>query len=228
MDVFAGDVLTEVYCHFKSKFENDGSENDESHQYFRACVHILNCAGKVDESKIEGLRAHIIGELSESWDMPEEKRARANFSTNVALLCAWGMTEDVARCLASSIRLYFEGGADDADASFTRKSTGSRKRKQRGSKNRGAAATETLPTLHIDVCLGILGYILKGSYPASASTRESILKSETAFNAIASALQSAKTSAERMMKPQAVSCITLSFIGLCCVCLDLVSHGIST
>lgn len=204
MQVFTGNVLTDVYCHFESKLDDENLDDAKSTDCFRACVAILNCAGKVDESKIEGLRTHIVGELSKA--MPVEKRMKPNFSPNVALLCAWGMTGDVAQCLASSIQLYFEGGADDElNASFTRRSGPSRKRKQRGKKK--ADADGKLPKLDIDVCLDILGHILKGSNSASVSARESILQSETAFSAIASALQTAKAAAERMMKPQIVSCV---------------------
>ena len=201
MEVFSGNnVLTEVYCHFESSAKSDSDdmeEDDDSSKKvadcFRACVAILNCAGKVDESNIEGLRTHIVDEISKSTDMSEEQRIKANFSPSFSLLCAWGMTEDVALCLASSIKLYFEGGGTN-DASFTRKS----KRTQRRGKKSNAEGS--LPTLDIDVCLGILGHILKGSYPASASARASILNSKTAFDAISSALLTAKSAAERGMK----------------------------
>jgi len=207
IEVFSGNVLTEVYCHFEAKFENNNDDdNSEDHDAklldcFRACVAILNCAGKVDESKIEGLRSRIIDELSETNDMPAARRMNANLSPSVALLCAWGMTEDVATCLASSITEHFAEDGDDLDASFTRKSGASRKRKQ--SLKRKVEVDKTrLPKLDIDVCLGILGHILKGSTSASVSAREIILKSDTACDTIVTALQSAKDAAERMIKPR--------------------------
>jgi len=207
MEVFSGNVLTEVLCHFETRFaegsESDNLENSMSVNSMRACVAILNCAGKVDESKIEGLRTHIVGQLSATSDTPAEGSVRANLSPNVALLCAWGMTEDVAKCLASSISQYFMGDANEQNGSFTRKSGASRKRKSRG-KKQAVTGQSDLPHLDVGVCLGILGDILKGSYPASVLAREYILGSDTAFDAIASALQTAKTAAERMIKPRKV------------------------
>mmetsp|Transcript_22855 Transcript_22855/g.40142 ORF Transcript_22855/g.40142 Transcript_22855/m.40142 type:complete len:1311 (-) Transcript_22855:196-4128(-) len=204
MEEFSGNVLTEVYCHFETKFENDNLEDSKLVDCLRACIAILNCAGKVDESKISGLRAHIIGELSNKSDMPAERRI-ANLSPNVALLCAWGMTEDVARYLASSISRIFAGDTDErVNGSFTLNVLGSSRKSLPRSVKKKVAADEAvpLPNLDIDVCLGILGHILKGSYPASALARESILKSETAFNTIVSALQTAKRAAEQMIKPR--------------------------
>ena len=185
----------------------------------RACVALLNCAGKVEESKVEGMRSHIIRELCKSSDMPAEPRRTANFAPNVALLCAWGMTDDVAKCLASSISQYFAGDTDGMSASRLAQKSGSRKRKQRGKKQ--VADEAALPTkLDVDVCLHILGGVLKGSYPASILARESILESETAFNDIASALQTAKSAAERMLLPQIVSFMTTSAVQLCCCIID--------
>lgn len=198
MDVFSGNVLTEVYSHFESKTV-DCLEDAKMAECSRACVAILNCAGKMKESEIEGLRAHVIGELAKATDMPPEKRMRVNFSPNMALLCEWGMTDDVGICLASSISQYFMlGNHDNKNSEYTEKSKASKKRKQ----GKNKAVKDVLPHLDIETSLGILGNILKGSYPASLSARDSIIKSESAFTAISTALQSAKTAAEKIIKSQ--------------------------
>jgi condensin-2 complex subunit G2 len=202
MEVFSGNVLTEVYSHFESKTV-DGLEDAKMAECSRACVAILNCAGKMKETEIEGLRAHVIGELAKATDMPPEKRMRVNFSPNMALLCEWGMTDDVGICLASSISQYFMlGNHDEMNSQYTEKSKTSKKRKQHGKKK---ADKDALPQLDIETSLGILGNILKGSYPASRSARDSIVKSESAFTAISTALQSARTAAEKIIKSQQVN-----------------------
>ena len=223
-EVFSGNVLTEVYCHFEAKFESDDPGDAKMVDCFRACVAILNCAGKVDEAKVDGLRSRIVDELSGAGGAPSTRRARADLSPNVALLCAWGMTGDVARCLASSVAQYFAGGAaDEADAGSARRSGASGKRKQRGEEQAAADETPRLPNLDIDVFLGILGHILKGSYPGSVLARESILKVETAFDALASALQTAKSAAERMIKPRIVSFYKrFSLLNICSMHLYLI------
>jgi condensin-2 complex subunit G2 len=201
MEVFSGNVLTEVYSHFESKTV-DGMEDAKMAECSRACVAILNCAGKMKESEIEGLRAHVIEELAKAADLPPEKRMRMNFSPNMALLCEWGMTEDVAQCLASGIKTYFTSGNDgEMDAGNAGKSKASKKRKQRGKKK---ASKDVLPQLDIEMSLGILGNILKGSYSASQSARESIIESESAFDAISTALESARAAAEKIIKSQQV------------------------
>lgn len=174
MEVFSGNVLTEVYSHFESKTVED-LEDSKMAECSRACVAILNCAGKMKETEIDGLRAHVIGELSKATDMPPEKRTRVNFSPNMALLCQWGMTEDVAQCLSSSILNYFSPENPDGKPRQTKK------RKQRGKK---AATKDELPQLDIETSLGILGNILKGSYPASLSARDSIIKSDANFTRV--------------------------------------------
>ena len=208
--MFSDDVLAEVYRHFVSKFDDVEMGDGDFADCSRAVVAILNCAGKLEGGRCEQLRAHIFDELRKSRDLPSRQRAEADLSPNIALLCQWGMTMPVVRCLASSIRQYFDGDADETnDSSTTRRSGNYRpRRKQRGED----ADAENLPTLHIDVCLGIIGHVLKGSNPASASLRASILESETALEAISSALQTAKGAAERMMKARIVSCADISFI----------------
>ena len=208
--VFSDDVLAELYRHFASKFDDaemgDGDFADSS----RAVVAILDCAGKLG-GRCERLRARIVDGLRKSRDLPARQRAEVDLSPNISLLCRWGMTDDVVRCLASSVRHYFEGHADETNDSFaTRRSGNSRSRRKRRGENNADA--ENLPTLDIDVCLGIIGHVLKGSHPASASLRASILESETAFEAISSALQTAKGAAERMMKSRTVSCADISIV----------------
>lgn len=233
--MFSGNILTEVYCHFESKFEHDDDDdecddNDDegrsknSHKVENtnmARLAILSCAAKMDASKIEGLQSHIIGELSKASDMSVEQRANANFSPIVALLCAWGKTDEVAECIASSISEYFTtSGADELSTDFTRKLDASRKRKQRGKKQADAVLGNKLPKLDIDVCLGILGHILKGSYPASLSARDAILESEKAVSTILSALETARNAADRIIKKNSVSLSSVLsiLINACSIC----------
>ena len=180
-DVFSGNVLREVYCFFESSRSTDVAADDDSTvaaDCYRACVAILNCAGKMDESRIDGLRSHIISQLVMSRDMPDEQRKRSNYSSDVALLCAWGMTEEVANCLSKSITHYFENGKQKKRAGV--------KRKARGKKELNLSDQ----ILDIDVSLGIVGHLLQGSNPLSVTARESLLSSDRSYSAITSALGS--------------------------------------
>ncbi|KAL9182845.1 hypothetical protein ACHAXT_004124 [Thalassiosira profunda] len=210
MEVFSGGMLTEVYCHFEAKCAAEGElEESKMEDCFRACGAILNSAGRMDETAVYGLRAHVIGQLSKSSELPPEKQMTVNFGPNVALLCAWGMTEEIAQCLASSISQYF---SDDIDASFTRKSRASRKRKPRGKKQ---ASDDALPQLEIDVSLITLGHILRST---NATARESILQSESAFTTLASALKTAQSAAERLPSSQGGSATKMTRVCMAIEC----------
>lgn len=222
MEVFSGNVLTDIICYFEKKFKADGSEDRKLTDCFRAYVAILNCAGKLDKDKIEGLRAHVIGELAKSSTISAEKRSNANFSSYASLLCAWGMADEVSDCLANSISYYFDNGENDEQAvEFTQKATGTKKRKPRGKKG---AETKSLPRLPIDVSLGILGHVLNGTFPASASARESILKTDNGFDVIIVALQKAQVAADSLLRPRIVSWLLPLSTGVL-VCIScMVSH----
>ncbi len=205
-DVFSGNVLTEVYEHFASKFENEEDFEDSMlGDCFRACVAILHCAGKMDEIKIEGLRTRIVKNLASLNSISVEKRSKMNFSPSVSLLCVWGMTENVAQCLGSSITLYFGGDGGEHDVEYCQESKESKKRKSFAKVNAKGKSAQLLPQLDMDVCIGILGHILKGCFPASVSARENILTSETAYSAIEGALGMAQIAAENILKPKVVS-----------------------
>ncbi len=87
MEVISNNILTKVYCHFEAKLENNDLEDAMLLDCFCACVAILICTGKVDESKIKGLRSRIVDELSKTSNIPEPRTMTANLSANVALLC---------------------------------------------------------------------------------------------------------------------------------------------
>jgi hypothetical protein len=226
VEVFSGNVLTDIICYFEKKFKADGSDDRKLSDCFRAYVAILNCAGKLDKDKIEGLRAHVIGELAKSSTISAEKRSNANFSSYASLLCAWGMADEVSDCLANSISYYFDNGENDEQAvEFTQKATDTKKRKPRGKKG---AETKSLPRLPIDVSLGILGHVLNGTFPASASARESILKADNGFDVIIAALQKAQVAADSLLRPRNVRWLSVCLFAYLAWFLTSVSFYVAT
>lgn len=189
-EVFSGAVLLQVYRHFESKFAWVHTSDVEFTACSRACIAILRCAGKLEGRQCEELRSHIVTELHKTRDLPRKQRITIDLSPSIAILCQWGMMDDIVSCLASSIRLYFKG-ENLVDSSMQQ--------------NPHCNGTKKLMPLDIDVCMGILGHILKGSHSASAYLRNSILESEIAFDTILSALLSANSAVERMMKGLIVS-----------------------
>ena len=181
VEAFSGNVITEVFSHFETNC--DGSPN------VRALLAILNCAGKMDAENMDGLRAHVVAEIEKSSEMSVVQRSYANFSPHISLLCAWGMTEEVATCLATSISNGLER-------------VGEEPRKKRA---RGKMTGLTLPMLHIDVCLDILGHIMQGSHPRLVSARNSILSNEVGYTAIVTALRKAQEVTVQILRPIRVS-----------------------
>lgn len=192
LEAFSGNIVTEIFCHFENKVGDSSNESTHWNACFRALVAILNCAGKMDKNNFEGLRAHIFAELDKSWDSPPEQRSKANFTPYVSLLCAWGMAEELAKCLALSISNYFAGG---------------RNKQPLKKKARGKNAHSSFPLLHIDVCLNILGRTLHGAYPSVVVARESILECKEGIDAIVVALQKAEEVAVGILRPIDVSSI---------------------
>ena len=178
VQAFSSNVITEVFSHF-----GDGSPN------VRALLAIMNCAGKMDAENMEGLRAHVVADIEKSSEMSVVQRSNVYLSPHLSLLCAWGMTEEVATCLALSISNSLEGVGEES------------KKK----KTRGKTAGISLPILHIDVCLDSLGHILQGSHPTLVSARKSILSSEAGYIAILTALQKAQEVTVQILRPIRVS-----------------------
>ena len=177
---FSGKIITEVFCHLEAKCNNSLQESNSWNEFFRGLVAILNCAGKLDTGNINGMRAHVISQLENSWNISAEQRAKSNFSPYAALLCK-DMTEELTKCLASSISNYFEGKFDHRP----------RKKKVR--------ANTTLPSLHIDVCLNILGHILHGTDSSLVTARESMLNCKIGLEIIIKALKKAQEEAEKVI-----------------------------
>ena len=187
LEAFSGNILTEIFHHFETKCYDSPRESAKWSECFRALQAILYCAGKINGESTDGLREHIVSELQKSWDLPPEQRCRTNFSPYVSLLCAWDMSEEVAKCLSSSISNYFEEGDEQP-----------RKKKAKGKK-------ESLPVLYIDVAISILGHILQGTHPSSVAARDSLLNSDSCYNHIVAALGKALDVASRIIRPIGVS-----------------------
>ena len=80
----------------------------------RTCASILRCAGRLTSKSVEGLASQITMKLA-SFDHDENIEFK-NVAPLVALLCMWGLTEDVSKSLAMSILRAFD---DDDGISHT-------------------------------------------------------------------------------------------------------------
>lgn len=200
VDAFSGAVLANVNSHFEEKaIVSDQSTRkglrvmDDCH---RVCAAILRCAGRLPPKFVKGLAHQITSKLDSIED--EDDIARENITPHVALLCLWGMTEDVATSLALSIVKAF--GQDEFG--FDNESHGKKRRSGRRSSSSASAQADTkltVPQLPSHVAMEVLESILRGSDPSSAAARTAILSSTTACNALEKALEKGTIYAERLL-----------------------------
>jgi condensin-2 complex subunit G2 len=203
---FSGATLTSALTHFEQKAtlydgtDDDGDTMQARDDCYRACAAILRLAGRLPSKAVEGLVPHIssvLSGLTESCD-----QTRQNVSSHIALLCLWGMTEEVAPSLAASIEIEFEVYHELLFASPV---DNSKKRKTGFSRTKSTAPL-AFPQLPPIVALDVLGDILRGSDPSSVAAREVILSSDSSCNAIERALERGTKHAENLLSTDSVSC----------------------
>jgi hypothetical protein len=199
-EAFSGAVLTDVHAHFEQKAlqsEELGQRGSKIRDdCYRTNAAILRCAGRLPPKAVEGLASHISSKLADLKANIDDDTVHENITPHIALLCLWGMTEDVALSLSASIQLAF---GDDNELISADVGDGKRSsNKRRSGRNR----TEDLavPPLPPRVALDVLGDLLRGSVAA----REAILSSRVACNAFEMALEMGTVRAERLLQSNPV------------------------
>ena len=199
VDAFSGAVLGNVNSHFDAMaatFDNldrkGAKAMDDCH---RTCASILRCAGRLSSKCVEGLAAQITSKLA-SIDHDDQNMDRKNITPHIALLCMWGLTEDVSSSLASSIAKAFDNDDDLAFPGFHTFTGRSNKRKI----GRGLElAKPVIPPLSPKMALSVFEEILSGVDPSCIAARTAILSSNEACNAFERALESGTIYAGRLL-----------------------------
>ena len=193
-EAFSGSVLTDALSHFEQKHEDAVEDEDKVQQMEcrRICSAILRCAGNLTPAVVDGLSSRI---------STMEVTENTNLTAHMALLCVWGMEEDVAKAIGKSIKQGLMDGADE-DAMMEEPRRQSTKRNARSEKRKGAAAEDDmLPFANMPASLAIasLSNILRGVDPSCVAARDAILDSASACSALEGALDAATSTAERML-----------------------------
>lgn len=197
LDEFSGQKLTTILSYYEKKasLSEEGDTRDDCH---RICTSILRCAGMLPSKVADGLVPYISTMLASAQDPEDSDSPVESATAYIALLCLWGMTDEVAPSLAKSISSGFgENTLLDSAASDSKK--------RRSRTPRTSAAFFVLPHLPCHVALSVLGGILRGSDPSSVAAREAILRSQTARSAIEQALEQGTRCAEQMLDGLSVS-----------------------
>jgi hypothetical protein len=205
LEAFSGAVLTDVHAHFEQK----AAESEQLGRHgpkirddcYRTNAAILRCAGRLPPKAVEGLASHISLKLADLKAGIDDDTVHENISPHIALLCLWGMTEDVAMSLSASIQSAF--GDDDELVS---PNVGGNGRPSSNKRRSGRNRKEDLavPPLPARVALEVLGDLLRGPDPSSVAAREAILSSSVACNAFEVALEMGTTRAERLLQSNPV------------------------
>jgi condensin-2 complex subunit G2 len=196
LESFMNADCVSILSHFEQKTADiEGNSDEEAiarDDCFRTCAAILRCASRLPRDTIDELVPHISSTLS-SISNDDMDYSRQHISAHFALLCLWGMTDEVASSLSSSIEAAFGDDMDLASSMFDEDSAQKTRR-------RSSIGQPLVPIMSSRLVWGVIENILQGSDPSSVTTRESILASPTACNAIETALEHGTSYAERILQ----------------------------
>lgn len=217
IEKFSGETIMTILTHFEGKAQHAVAQGNEKvtiqedcHRVYSA---ILRCAGRLPLKAVEGLLPHVSAALAKFSDGTEGSNLSTKQATAfIALLCLWGMTDEVGTSLAASIESTFER---DHALNYEQPSSkqGSRKRRAGGRSSSNKDETVVVPDLPPIVALQVLGDILSGADPSSLAARQSLINSDMASKAIEKALQRGTKYAERVLTGTTVSGLCDCFAG---------------
>jgi hypothetical protein len=131
LEAFSVADLTDVHSHFERKAADIVVLDKKGTKFrvdcYRTCAAILRCARRLPPKAAEGLASHISEKLADLNAHIDDNTVRENITPHIALLCLWGMAEDVAASLADSIKSAF-GDNDDTFLNLGDSTIGSSKR----------------------------------------------------------------------------------------------------
>ena len=107
-----GAVITDLCMHFESKIENENeleSEDETSvvNDCHDICASLLGCAGFIPSDNRKDLQSQLSDRLKEYRKMSRNDRSKINVVPYLAVFCSWGMQEEVANSLSTSIDSAF-------------------------------------------------------------------------------------------------------------------------
>jgi len=188
-NAFSGTVLTDALEHFEEKASLDDS--DVTSDCRRTCAALLQCAGRLPPQSVRGMSQFISSKLNDIPNSDDGRAAGVKATSHIALLCLWGMTEDVAISLSDSISSAFE-----ADS---RHEIGGEEKSKDGRRSSRLVKSLSVPQVPGKVAIQIIANILSGPDPSCISARKALLTSPTAYGSIERALVRATFQAEKML-----------------------------
>ena len=153
---------------------------------------------------IDGMATYLSSTLENIGRMNPLEADKINLAPHIALYCAWGMHEDIASSLASSIKFP---NMDDLAIEIDVEKDNSPTSITRGKRKIGDVSIDSsmIPEVPIRVALKSLDNILRGDDLCFAFARKSILSSSTACSCIQKSLEIGTKSATKILSQEYVS-----------------------
>ena len=204
-EVNLADILA---CFEQKAFENQGPSSTEKitrEDSFRVCHAILRCASFAPKENMPRVAEFVADSLDAITN--DGSISSINVASHLSLLATWGMIDDVASALASSVTSYLEDEMALTLLSPLGSSTGGRKTRRSSSKTKRKKAKGQfkLPDFPPKFAINVLDDMLRGSSASCESLRKSFFASSKACETIGAALQKVMNFAERALDNQMVS-----------------------
>jgi condensin-2 complex subunit G2 len=193
LDEFSGPKLTFVLTFYERKIKNlqadTGGEDEFATDldcYHQICSSILHCAAMLPTKAVDGLVPYIFSVLSATKSFDE---TCDSLTSHVALLCHWGMVDEVASSLSESVRSSFSHntlfGSPESPVHM-----------RRSGRSRTSKEVLSIPLLPPRVALHVLGDILRGTNPSCQSARAAIMNTPCACDVMETTLAQGTRQAE--------------------------------
>mmetsp|Transcript_28364 Transcript_28364/g.35085 ORF Transcript_28364/g.35085 Transcript_28364/m.35085 type:complete len:1411 (-) Transcript_28364:240-4472(-) len=221
----SGTTLTELCTHFEGYLTDIDSHCTKKDECDRICASLLCCAGYMSSENIEGLCEYLSTRIKTYGEATSGERDTMSLIPYLATLCSWGMENEVAASLGKSIKNAFDeirgvyrcdfesATPSNEEGNITRS-----KRKQSSLHNQDENSSAIFPLIPGDAALQIIGFVISGKDVSTVTTRDAILSSDIACNAIENALENATTAADNVLTGMEKLCNDdrLSLILLAC------------
>jgi condensin-2 complex subunit G2 len=201
--------LLNTLTHFEQRARDgqsvNSSERAQLEKNFRICRAILRCISFVPKKVIPGVADFIADSLE--GISSDENISPSYALSHLSLLARWGLEDEVASAIASSIELVVNDRlsltllSPNSQSGFTSDHSKPSNRK----KKLGQASASLLPEFSAHFAFEILHLVLSGHDPCALYIRGKILVSDEATTAIDSVLLKALKFAERILSTQPVS-----------------------
>jgi hypothetical protein len=213
LEAISDTTIVDLCLHFEDKIKKivDCNEDKTVEECNRICVALLHCAGNLDPDNVRGFSSLLssrIQSMNGKIGEGTEKFMVSMMTSHIAVLCIWGMSEDVALSLSCYISNEFEANDDliseedyqsDGDPDETNTVRNKKRKASKIDQEVNMNCSDIIPPLSGKVATKILGELLLGASQSSLIARERILSSEIACSHVESSLQKATVVAEMIL-----------------------------